>query len=62
MSDQKIILTPEQAESLLCDGPTVHNYVNPSPGMFLGCDFDRENAIAAFHKAKSIELGGENCK
>lgn len=57
-----IILTPEQAEALLCDGPTVHNYVNPSANVLVGVDFDRADAIAALHKALQIEIGGEHCK
>lgn len=61
-ADDKVIITPAEAESLLADREYVHNYVNPSAGMFVGCDYERANAIEAFHKAKQIELGGENCK
>lgn len=60
-SDEKIFLTPEQAESLLADGKYVHNFV--SGGMMLiGCDFERASAIKAFKSAKQIEIGGESCK
>lgn len=60
-SDEKVFLTPEQAESLLADGEYVHNFV--SGGMMLiGCDYGRAAAIKAFRNAKQIEIGGESCK
>jgi hypothetical protein len=59
--DEKIILTPAEAESLLADDGDVHNFIQRGP-MFIGCDFSRESALAAFKRAKQIELGGENCK
>lgn len=61
MSDKKIIITAEQAEGLLNDGPRIHNFVQAGPAL-VGCDYDREDAIKAFAEAKQIELGGDTCK
>ena len=56
-----VTLTPEDAESLLIDGnEVVHNFV--ASGMMIGCDYSRENAVAAFRRAVRIEIGGDNCK
>lgn len=59
--DDKLLLTPEQAINLLADEGDIHNFIQ-SGMLFLGCDFSRDDAIKAFHDAKSIEIGGENCK
>jgi hypothetical protein len=61
MSDEKIILTPDEAASLLADSQYVHNFIQSGP-MFLGCDFEKDSAIEAFRSAKQIELAGENAK
>lgn len=61
MDEEKFIITPEEAESLLLDGPTVHNFAQSS-FMLLGCDYGREEAIAAFKAAKLIEIAGPTCK
>lgn len=58
--DDKVILTPEQAEAMLPEGKHVHNFANPG-GMLIGCDYEREHAIAALRSARQIELGGEQC-
>lgn len=62
MSDDKLRLTFEEAKSILIDGTTVHNFVNPGPNMLLGCDYDREDAIAVLKTARSLEIGGGFCK
>lgn len=62
MSDEKIILTPEEAESILADGEHIHSYANPAGGLMLGCDHGRLAVIAGFKTAHAIELGGDNCK
>lgn len=59
--DDKVIITAEQAESLLNEGEYVHNFISTGT-MFLGCDFERADAIDAFKKAKQIEIGGDGCK
>jgi hypothetical protein len=61
MNDEKVILTPAEAEALLLPGEHVHNFANPGAGLFVGCDYDRADAIAAFQRAKQIELGGPGC-
>jgi hypothetical protein len=60
VSDKKIILTPDEAISILVDGPYIHNYANPAPGMFVGCDYDRDQAIEAIREAVALEIGGPN--
>lgn len=60
--DDKIILTPAEAESLLAEGETVHNFVNPGMNLLVGCDFDRKAAIERLQNALQIEIGGEQCK
>lgn len=57
MTDDKIILTPEDAESLLVEGAKhIHNFT--SGPILIGCDYDRADAIKAFRAAASIELAG----
>ena len=60
--DNKVILTPEQAEALLPEGEYIHNFANPGAGMLIGCDYDRPDAIKALRGAKRLELGGEQSK
>ena len=63
MSETKLIITPAEAESLLIDGADyVHNYLNPRGGVFIGCDYQRADAIAAFEEAVGIEIAGPGCK
>ncbi len=62
MDAEKITLTPDEAESLLPEGDTVHNYLNPGAGLMMGCDFSRESAVEALSKAVQIEIGGDGCK
>lgn len=57
----KVILTAEEAISLLPEGEHIHNFV--SGGMMLiGCDYDREDAIKAIREAEQREIGGDACK
>jgi hypothetical protein len=60
--EDKVTITPAEAESLLADGEYVHNYANPAGGLLLGVDYDRADAIAEFAKAIAIEIGGDGCK
>ena len=59
--DEKCIITPDEAASLLPEGDVIHNFVQ-ADFMFIGADYDRADAIEAFRKAKSIEIGGVACK
>jgi hypothetical protein len=59
--DEKVIITPEEAESLLVAGPLVHNFM-VGPAMLLGCDYKRADAIEALKKATEIEIAGPIAK
>jgi hypothetical protein len=61
MSDTKLTLTPDEAESLLPPGERVRCYVNQPWGQ-VGCSFARERAIARIREAKFIELGSPSAK
>lgn len=60
MTDERCVITPDEAESLLADGEYVHNYTR-GPFM-LGADWPRAEAIAALRAAAEIEIGGPSCK
>lgn len=62
MSDGKIILTADEAISILCDGEHVHNFINNAPGMFIGCDYARADAEKHIRAAVECEIGGPACK
>lgn len=59
--DDKIILTVEEAISLLPHGRFVHNFANPG-GMLVGCDYETPEAHRAIKAAKLLEIGGPTCK
>jgi hypothetical protein len=59
--NDKHIITAEQAIDCLPQGETIHNFLNPSPGLMLGCDYERASAIKALEEADSIEIGGPGC-
>jgi hypothetical protein len=61
VSNTKVILTADQAESLLPPGEQVHSFVNP-PWGFVGCHNSRKNALRRIREAKLIEIGGERAK
>jgi hypothetical protein len=57
MSDERVILTPDQAIGLLHDeGEYVHNFTMGQ--IMIGVDYSRDAAIKAFREAHQIELGG----
>lgn len=61
-TDDKFIITADEAASLLVDGAEyIHNFVQADFAI-IGCDFDREGAINAFKAAHLIEIGGSACK
>ncbi len=62
MSDEKILLTAEEAISLLPEGPYVHNYKNPGVGLMIGIDFERDSAEECIRNAVQCEIGGPGCK
>ena len=61
MSDTKLILTPDQAESLLPVGERVHGFVNP-PWGFVECDSSRKDVVRLIREARLLEIGGERAK
>jgi hypothetical protein len=61
MSDTKLILTPDQAESLLPVGERVHSFVNP-PWGFVACDSSRKAVVRLIREARLLEIGGERAK
>ncbi len=60
--DEKFLLTADEAISLLADGDHVHNYANPSAGMFLGVDYERAHAEKHIREAIQREIAGPGCK
>jgi hypothetical protein len=38
-----VILTPDQAKALLPDATLIHTMMNPSVGVFIGCDWKRDD-------------------
>ena len=62
MTQQKVILTADEAISALPDGEYVHSQMNPSGGMFLGCDYDHSDAVELLNNAEQIEIGGPMCR
>ena len=61
MPDTKLILTPDQAESLLPTGGRVHSFVNP-PWGFVECDSSRKDVVRLIREARLLEIGGERAK
>lgn len=60
MSDERIVLSKEQALSMLGDGESIHTF--RSRGLvLLGCDRSREN-IEDFIEDFECELGGPACQ
>jgi hypothetical protein len=62
MKDEKILLTADEAISLLPEGEHVHNYVNPAAGIFIGCDYDRADAEKHIRDAIQREIAGPGCQ
>lgn len=59
MHEDKFILTPEEAKSLLPDGDTVQTVMNPATDLLLGCDYDRADAEATIDANKCEVAGPE---
>jgi hypothetical protein len=55
--DPKLIITVEEAISVLSDDDTVHNFAQAGP-MLIGVDYDRDQAIDALRGAIQIEISG----
>lgn len=61
MSEDKIILTKEQAISLIGDGQDIHTF-RSGHGILVGADHSRKELLESIERAKLIEIGGEACK
>ncbi len=62
IDEDKLIITADEAISLLPEGDRIHNYANPAGGMFIGVDYSRDEAIKHFREAHGIEIAGPYCK
>lgn len=60
MSDDRIVLSKEQALSVLGDGESIHTFRN-SGFILIGCDWSREKIVEAIN-ANECELGGPACQ
>lgn len=61
-SDEKMILTADEAIGLLREGDNIHNIINNIPGIFIGCDYTRADAEKHIRDAVACEIGGAGCK
>jgi hypothetical protein len=62
MSEQRSILTPEQAKAMLADGESIHTFRSSVPGVLLGADWDRNALMEAIDEAETLEIGGPACR
>lgn len=56
-SEERVFLTPEEAEAMLPEGDAIHTF-RDSPGILIGADRDREKIIEALNKYKPELSGG----
>jgi hypothetical protein len=57
MSEERVFLTPEDAEAMLPDGDLVHTF-RGGGSIIIGADWDRNDLIKSFKKYRP-ELSGE---
>jgi hypothetical protein len=62
MNDEKILLTADEAISLLATGEHIHNFINNVPDLFIDCDYDRVDAEKHIRDAIACEIAGPGCK
>lgn len=60
MSDEKVILTPEQALSMLPDGDQIHTFRSMGFAL-IGCDWSR-SGLEKEIREKQCEVGGDQCQ
>lgn len=60
-SDEKVILTKEQALSMLPDGDRIHTFRSAFGGVLIGCDWDRDKLEQEIRE-KQCEVGGSQCQ
>jgi len=61
MSDERIVLSKEQALSMLGDGDEIHTFRTPGMGIMLGADWKRQSILDAIED-NECELGGPMCQ
>lgn len=60
--DIKVMLTPEQAKSVLLDDESIHTF-RSGRGIMIGADWSRKSILEAIdNNADKIEIGGPGCK
>lgn len=57
MDDNQKFITHDEAIAMLPEGDKIHTYKNPTPGVVLGVDWDRDEIIKCIKKLKP-ELAG----
>ncbi len=55
---ERVMLSYEDAVTMLPDGPQIHTFVNPGVGMVVGADWDRDEILELLKTGKP-ELSGE---
>jgi len=58
VTDEKVLLTADQAIAMLPDKETIHTFVQSAAGLLLGADWTREYTLAAIQASTHIELTG----
>lgn len=58
MSDERLIITADEAISLLPSGKYVHNFAQGGMAL-IGCDYSRADAEKALRGASEIEIAGD---
>jgi len=61
MSDDKVILSPTQAKSLLSKDKNTHTF-RDGGGIIIGADWDTKSIIEEIEGGKKCEIGGEGCR
>lgn len=61
MKDEKIVLTVEEAMSVIKDGDRVHTFMNGGIAL-LGADWDRSAIEEGFKNAKEISISGDSAR
>lgn len=61
MSNERVVLTTEQALSMLGDGEGIHTFRSLPPGILVGSDWTRKNILDAIEDSE-CELGGPMCQ
>lgn len=57
-TEERIVLTPEEAIAMLPEGELVHTFRNPSPGAMFGSDWSRASIEEEIRNAAYRELAG----